>query len=83
VVTKQPNPVTRDPGRTDTGFYTFANGIVTLTDELGEPLPGGWNAELAPDDAPLPAAKRLLRECLSSKRSSFSEPLDYPPRSIV
>jgi hypothetical protein len=71
-------PSRHDPGNVETGWYTFANGIVTLTDSSGEPLPGGWSRELKAGDDPCTIAKLMLRE-QRGKRFNFEGPLPLPP----
>ena len=70
-----------DPGEIAVSYYTYANNIVTLTDELGEPLPGGHSTELTGSELPSIIAKQLLREqrAFNQRNRSFREPIRYPP----
>jgi hypothetical protein len=77
-------PAAGDPGAVEVGYFVFANGLVTLTDHLGEPLPGGWNAELQNDEQPSVIARSLLRQMRSINRHArFNGPIRYPPRGFV
>jgi hypothetical protein len=79
IVTRQPSR--NDPGNIETGWYTFANGLLTLTDERGEPLPGGHHTELSGRELPSIIAKQLLRQQrdVNSRARSFNQPINYPP----
>ena len=70
-----------DTGEIAVGYYTYANNIVTLTDEHGEPLPGGHSTELTGSELPSIIAKRLLREQrdVNSRARNFNQPINYPP----
>jgi len=74
-----------DPGEVAIGYYTYANGIVTLTDEHGEPLPGGHSTELTSSELPSIIAKQLLRQqrSLNQRNRSFRDPIRYKPLGIV
>jgi hypothetical protein len=74
-----------DPGEVAVGYYTYANDVVTLTDANGEPVPGGWNAELQNDETPSTIARSLLRQqrSLSKRARGFNGPISYPRRSFV
>jgi hypothetical protein len=70
-----------DPGEIAEGHYVFSDGVVTLTDERGEPLPGGtWNAEIQDGKSPSIIARSLLRQQLDVGRRarSFGRRLNYP-----
>ena len=66
-----------DTGEIAVGYYTYANNIVTLTDELGEPLPGGYSAELTGTELPSTIARQLLREQRATSKRRFDGPLPY------
>ena len=74
-----------DAGEIAVGYYTFPNNIVTLTDELGEPLPGGHSMELSGQELPSIIAKQLLREqrAFNQRGRSFRDPIRYKPLGIV
>ena len=76
-------PERDDPGEIAVGHYTYANNIVTLTDEHGEPLPGGHSTELSGRELPSIIAKRLLREQRALRNRSFRDPIRYKPLGIV
>ena len=74
-----------DAGEIAVGYYTYANNIVTLTDERGEPLPGGHSTELSGRELPSIIAKQLLRQqrSLNQRNRSFRDPIRYKPLGIV
>jgi hypothetical protein len=79
IVTRQP-ACKGDPGTVVVGYYLFHDGLVTLTDARGEPLPGGWSRELKEGDDPHTVAKCIFREQRLSGRNwlnDFRRPL--PP----
>src|SRR5262249_30707497 len=73
-----------DPGWVATGWYSYANNVVTLTDANGEPVPGGYNVELQNGENAQTIARQLLRKHRSLNRSNeFNAPISYPPKAIV
>jgi hypothetical protein len=75
-----------DPGRVEPGFYTVADGSVTLTNQEGKPITSGrvevgYCAKIAGDETPERAASRLLwRHYRATKSGSdFNRPL---PRTV-
>jgi hypothetical protein len=82
ITVRRPSP--GDVGEICEGFYTYANGLVVLCDNLGEPLPGSFNTKLQEGEQPLAAARQLLRQQRSLNRHArFNGPIRYPPRGFV
>ena len=73
-----------DAGEIAVGYYIYANNIVTLTDSMGEPLPGGYSTELSGRELSSIIAKQLLRQqrSLSPRKNGFGSPIRYPAKSI-
>ena len=86
-------PRGNDPGQVSFGFYTLVDGVVTMTDQKGEPVHDDagkvYTAKLAPNDDHQVIAGRLtrqLRDALRGKKdlppAGFGAPLNYPKSSI-
>ena len=83
-ITTRTPAYTGDPGWVATGWYSYANNIVTLTDANGEPVPGGYNVELQNGDNPQTIARQLLRKHRNlNKHNAFEAPIQYPKRTWV
>ena len=76
-------PTAHDLGRTDVGWFTVSDNMVSLCNELGKPVPGEWSRELQPGQDPAVVARYLLREHFASRATSFDRALSYPPAGIV
>jgi hypothetical protein len=70
-----------DPGAAEPGFYSVADGVVTMHDENGKPT--GQRQELGPNDDPHLIAGRLKRAAWLNTNSDFNRRLRYPPLSIA
>ena len=89
-------PVSRalPTGQVAYGFYTLVDGVVTMTNQKGEPAHDDagkfYKAKLQPnDDANVIAGRltRKLRDALRGKKdgappSGFSGPLNYGPTGV-
>jgi hypothetical protein len=87
-------PKGNDPGQVAYGYYTLVDGVVTMTNQKGEPAQDDtgktYTAKLLPnDDANVIAGRltRKLRDALLGKKdgappSGFSGPLNYGPTDI-
>jgi hypothetical protein len=66
------------------GFFTFHDGLVCLTDAVGNPLPGNFSTRLSEGELPLGAARQLLRQQRSLNRHArFNRPLPHKPWKVV
>jgi hypothetical protein len=83
IVTEQPNPSRKFPGRVDIGWFVKNGDTVSLCDDTGEPLPGEWTEDLNPGDNPVVIAKRMFRKHFDLRQGNFNRVLSYPPSGIV
>jgi hypothetical protein len=74
-----------DPGEIAIGHYVFRDGIVTLTCQAGEPLPGGYNTELGDGEVPAIVARALLRQMRDVNRRGrgFNRDISRSSRGVV
>jgi hypothetical protein len=81
-------------GQVAYGFYTLVDGVVTMTNQKGDPAHDDagkvYTAKLAPNDDHQIIAGRLtrqLRDALRGKKDAppagFGSPLNYPKTGIV
>ena len=81
-----------DPGQVTTGYYTVADGILTMTDSKGVPVRDLNNGErvthkLQAGEDPTMIAKRLTMKIYRMMRgdgmAGFNRPLIYPGSGIT
>jgi hypothetical protein len=67
----------KDLGEIDLGYYSIADGILTMHDETGKPT--GKVHRLAPDDDPYALASRFAWRAWQDKpgNGDFNRPLGY------
>ena len=81
-VRRPSNP--HDLGEVAIGHFLFRDGMVTLCDANAEPIPGGFNAEVASNESPVVIAKALFRQARSlNPNRGFRDPIRYRPKAIV
>jgi len=86
LMTRQP-AYPGDLGTVMPGWFVQDGNRITLTNAIGEPLPVGWNVELEPDEQPIHAARRALRQQRLSNPRGFRRgidgPIAYPPKTFI
>lgn len=82
VTTRQPLD-DDDPGAAEPGFYSIADGVVTMHEESGKPT--GKSQRLTDGDDPHVIARRLTREARLKEAgtSDFNRPLSYPKSGVA
>lgn len=70
-----------DAGGCEPGFYSVADGVVTMHDESGNPT--GKTQRLGPDDDARQIAGRLARASWLKSDAPFNRPLNYPTIGVA
>jgi hypothetical protein len=72
-----------DLGEIDLGYYSVADGVLTMHDETGKPT--GKVHRLAPDDNPYALASRFAWQAWKSGLDigDFNRPLGYQPLGVA
>jgi hypothetical protein len=79
-----------DPGTVEPGYYTVADGVVTLTDQEGVPITAGrmqldYTAKLGDNETAIQVAQRLIWRRYRATRggTDFNRPLQYPRLGVA
>lgn len=80
VQTRAPRDST-DPGGCEAGYYSVADGVLTMHDESGKPT--GKEHRLGPGDDARQVAGRLTKEAWSKATPDFNRPLGYSTWSVA
>jgi hypothetical protein len=83
-------PMGDDPGTIEPGYYTVADGVVTLTDHEGKPITAGrmqldYTSNVGDKETEMQVAQRLIwrRYRATKGGTNFNRPLNYPKTGIA